>query len=194
MQSLWSQWLWRLRGGRRRKRAPTRHRCSAFAPRLESLEDRVLPSVSPHLLRDINFHSLTPSRLTAVGSTLFFSTYEGLWRSDGTSGNRLCWCGWRSDPIEQHPRHVVLRQRRRRMGSSYGGAMAPRAAHPWSPTLTPAPVVPTHGSSRTSTGHYSLMLQTALTELNYGEATALPREPGWSQTLIREAVAPIRTI
>src|ERR1700730_5086041 len=71
----------------------TKHRGrSRFALNLEALEERVLPSLSPHLLRDINVDSLgsSPTQLTQVGATLYLVADDGihgqeLWASNGTA-------------------------------------------------------------------------------------------------------------
>src|SRR5271166_5527277 len=65
--------------------------------RLEVLENRLLPSLTPQLLKDINLTPLVtnPVDLVVVGATLFFSGIDAghgkeLWRSDGTqAGTKL---------------------------------------------------------------------------------------------------------
>src|SRR5262245_29252083 len=89
--SFWHRWCKSIRGAR-----PTRpisregtHRRTLL---LEALEDRVVPSQAPHLLRDINPTSLpsNPSDLVVIGSTTYFSAGDGihgreLWKNDGTA-------------------------------------------------------------------------------------------------------------
>src|SRR6516164_7385861 len=60
-------------------------------PRLEALEDRVLPSLSPQLLKDLNLRTGDSStfQFLPIGGTTFFDADDGvhgreLWRSDGT--------------------------------------------------------------------------------------------------------------
>src|SRR5262249_21939355 len=79
---------WTLRGSRRR---PGRH-----ARRLEPLEDRVLLSGSPLLLKDINTLTFGSniSDLTTVGGTAYFLIHDdfysgGLWKSDGTAAGTV---------------------------------------------------------------------------------------------------------
>src|SRR6266481_1927413 len=64
--------------------------------RLEALEDRLLPSLTPAILRDINSNAAgsNPSQLTVVGSAVFFTAFDGvhgfeLWKSNGTPGGTL---------------------------------------------------------------------------------------------------------
>ena len=76
--------LWRCRKLQSEKNTAGRGLWRYF-PSLQALEDRLLPSLTPHLLRDVNFRTLTPYSLTSVGSTLFFTNNDGLWRSDGTA-------------------------------------------------------------------------------------------------------------
>ena len=82
--------LSKSRSASRRKGRVTRRPLYGWLLRLEALEDRFLPSGTPHLLEDINTaHSLDDP--TDVSGTVFFSAtsrvrrYE-LWRSDGTAG------------------------------------------------------------------------------------------------------------
>src|SRR5689334_11160207 len=66
-----------------------RHR-RGIIPTLEPLEDRLLPSLTPQLLRDVNtkLASANPADLTTVGDTVFFVANDGLtgfelWKSNG---------------------------------------------------------------------------------------------------------------
>jgi ELWxxDGT repeat protein len=82
---------WSLRGSRavgggKRRRSP-----SALPPHLEVLESRLLPSLTPHLLRDINpgSGSSNPSGFVEVKGTAFFAATDPvhgteLWKSNGT--------------------------------------------------------------------------------------------------------------
>ena len=61
-------------------------------PRLQPLEDRVTPTLTPQLVLDVNTNTLSanPSQVVAVGSTAYFTVNEGvhgveLWKSDGTA-------------------------------------------------------------------------------------------------------------
>jgi ELWxxDGT repeat protein len=89
--------LFDKRGGKRRQ-AKCRSRTLAHQvkPRLEALETRLVPSVSPHLLKDIN-PGTAPSnagQLTDVSGTLFFQAKNGvsgqeLWRTNGTAAGTV---------------------------------------------------------------------------------------------------------
>src|SRR5262245_55215059 len=76
-------------GGGKGRRGAARFR---WRPRLEALEDRMVPSGAPHLVRDI-FNSTTlasyPTDIAAVGSTTYFVADDQihgreLWKTDGT--------------------------------------------------------------------------------------------------------------
>lgn len=76
-------------------RRPNGHRQQA-RPHLEGLEDRILPSLTPQLLKDINLEDQgsAPSDITAVGATVFFTANDGihgsqLWRTDGTAAGTI---------------------------------------------------------------------------------------------------------
>src|SRR5437016_4892947 len=84
----------RSAGGRKRIAPPARS--SRALPRLECLEDRVLLSLSPSLVKDINQAGpgSAPALLTTVGSTVFFVADDirhgtELWRSDGTAAGTV---------------------------------------------------------------------------------------------------------
>src|SRR5438270_914055 len=87
--------LWRWQALQNKRRSARRR--SRSLVQLEALEDRLLPSLTPQLLRDVNakIASSNPSHLTAVGATIFFTANDGvkgveLWKSDGTvSGTGL---------------------------------------------------------------------------------------------------------
>src|ERR1700730_13913516 len=79
-------------------RSPAGRRSASRTPRVEVLENRLLPSLTPHLLTDINPHpgDAKVSHLLAIGTTIYFSATDGplrgveLWRSDGTAaGTRI---------------------------------------------------------------------------------------------------------
>src|SRR5262245_16495025 len=65
--------------------------------RLEALEDRVTPTLTPQMVLDINANtpSSNPSGMVEIGSTAYFTADDGvhgveLWKSDGTaSGTTL---------------------------------------------------------------------------------------------------------
>jgi len=74
-----------------RYRTNERHRMGAIL-KLEALEDRVLPSLSPQLLKDLNLRTGNSSTLefVTIGGTTFFDADDGihgreLWRSNGTA-------------------------------------------------------------------------------------------------------------
>jgi ELWxxDGT repeat protein len=92
MKSSWLRSRWLMGGDGRNGSPASRLRPSRFAPRLEVLETRLLPSTLPQLLSDINPTIGGPgvSALTSVGSTAYFRGYDPahgyeLWRSDGTA-------------------------------------------------------------------------------------------------------------
>ena len=65
-------------------------------PQLEILEDRLLPSLTPHLLKDIapGAVSSSPNDFTPVGAIAYFEAADGahgaeLWRSNGTSAGTI---------------------------------------------------------------------------------------------------------
>src|SRR5262245_54568382 len=74
-----------LAGGVRRKRA-------SQALYLEALENRVLPSGTPALLKNVNpgTRGSFPGQIVQVGDTVFFSARDSehgveLWKTDGTA-------------------------------------------------------------------------------------------------------------
>jgi ELWxxDGT repeat protein len=90
-------WLGRWFLGRRRPSGGQLRRSpSALPPRLEALESRLLPSLTPHMLKDINpgpADSLS-SRFVEVNGTAFFSANDGihgmeLWKSNGTAAGTV---------------------------------------------------------------------------------------------------------
>src|SRR5713226_3610410 len=61
-------------------------------PHLEALEGRVLPSLTPHLVKDLNpsLASSHPVELVEVGGSAYFYANDGvhgyeLWKSNGTA-------------------------------------------------------------------------------------------------------------
>ena len=68
-------------------------------PRLEALEDRLLPSLTPHLLKDINPGRASSMMLTAdgfagVNGVAYFAANDGtngteLWKSNGTAAGTV---------------------------------------------------------------------------------------------------------
>src|SRR3984893_16989436 len=77
--------------------SPRQRRRVPMGLRLEPLEDRLLPSVTPQLLKDINLQtgSSSPGDFVAVGGLVYFAANDGihgreLWKSDGTvAGTQL---------------------------------------------------------------------------------------------------------
>lgn len=87
--SLWQRW-WQ-----RRTAIEPRRRAADLG--LEALEDRLLPSLTPHLLKDIapGTTSSFPREFTSAGAKTFFAATDaagnGLWVSDATAaGTVLC--------------------------------------------------------------------------------------------------------
>jgi ELWxxDGT repeat protein len=89
--------LGRLFGHRVAKRRLERRRSNQrVKPRLEALETRLVPSATPHLLKDINpgTASSSASQFTDVGGTLFFMADNGvsgqeLWRTNGAAAGTV---------------------------------------------------------------------------------------------------------
>src|SRR5262245_22038625 len=80
-------------GRRVKTQSDMRRRRSTFKPRLEALEDRFVPAsgLSASLVADIvpGSDSSNPSGLTNVNGTLYFSTVDGLYKSDGTAAGTV---------------------------------------------------------------------------------------------------------
>src|SRR5262245_64478937 len=86
-----SFWLWcnTLRPARRTGPV-SRVRPRRQPLRVEALEDRVMPSLTPQLVLDIGVGSSNPSQMVTIGSTTYFAADDGvlgvaLWKSDGTA-------------------------------------------------------------------------------------------------------------
>src|SRR5262249_22328452 len=69
-----------------------KHRQPPQALRLEALENRVVPSGIPELLKNVNPGTLgsSPGQMTLVGDTIFFTADDDvhgreLWKTDGTA-------------------------------------------------------------------------------------------------------------
>src|SRR5256885_1146923 len=88
--SFWHRWWQSVRGAKQSRPV------SRGGPRrrplwLEALEDRVVPSLTPHMVLDINpMGSSSPTGLVAIGATTYFSADDGihgreLWKSDSTA-------------------------------------------------------------------------------------------------------------
>src|SRR2546421_233439 len=86
----------RLNSWSNRRRPATSPVQRSCRPQLEALEARLVPSLSPHLLKDINPGATSFSRaaehgkFTSVGTLTFFSADDGthgieLWKSDGSA-------------------------------------------------------------------------------------------------------------
>ena len=83
--SFWRRW----RRSRLRPRSPAQ---KGRGLHLEVLEHRLLPSLTPHLLRDINLQPAgsNPASLVNINGIVYFSATDvahgnELWRSDGTA-------------------------------------------------------------------------------------------------------------
>jgi ELWxxDGT repeat protein len=96
MQSSWlGSWL-RLHTADEKRRRVRRRPASSLPLRLEVLESRLLPSLTPQLLKDINVGSgaSLPADFTAVGGEVFFRADDGshdqeLWKTDGTAAGTV---------------------------------------------------------------------------------------------------------
>jgi ELWxxDGT repeat protein len=90
---------WQSRARRQVLRRPQARRRCWPSPRLEALEDRLLPSLTPHLLKDINPGSAsstppTNQQFVEVNGVAFFAANDGvhgveLWKSNGTGAGTL---------------------------------------------------------------------------------------------------------
>jgi ELWxxDGT repeat protein len=92
--SFWRRWCQSFRHAKLSSRI-SRAKARRQPLGLEALEDRVTPSLTPQMVRDINTNSLSadPAQLVAIGSTAFFIAYDGvhggLWKSDGTEAGTV---------------------------------------------------------------------------------------------------------
>src|SRR5437762_821042 len=101
---------WRLRFRLRKPRAPRPARPSRPPLQLEALEERLLPSLTPQILKDINPSAAGSGifQLEAVNGTVFFAADDGvhgreLWRSDGTVGGTILLADIRPGPAGSDP-------------------------------------------------------------------------------------------
>ena len=93
--SFWRRWWQSLRAAKQARRAaPRRPRRRLLC--LEALEDRIVPSLAPQMVLDINTTPLSsnPSGMVAIGSTTYFSADDGthgreLYKSDGTAAGTV---------------------------------------------------------------------------------------------------------
>src|SRR5262245_57028887 len=88
--SFWRRWYNSVRSANQ-TRPVSRARARRVPLRVEALEDRVTPSLTPQIVLDINTNTLdaNPSQMMAIGSTTYFTADDGvhgweLWKSDGT--------------------------------------------------------------------------------------------------------------
>src|SRR3954470_13728435 len=88
--SIWRRWCESLRNARP---AGPVSRAGPRGPRLrlQPLEDRVTPTLTPQMVLDINTTTLpsNPTSIAAIGPTAYFAANDGhgygLWKSDGTA-------------------------------------------------------------------------------------------------------------
>src|SRR6516165_1464912 len=94
------QWWNRIESSSRNGRLAGRRDRPRTRLDLECLEDRVLLSLTPHVILD---GLSSPSGLVAIGQTLFFAADDGihgsqLWKSNGTAAGTVLVSSTASDP------------------------------------------------------------------------------------------------
>ena len=113
--------------GRRGSAGRTERRRAARVLSLEALENRVVPSGTPELLKNVNdgTRASNPGQFTAVGSTIFFAASDSdhgreLWKTDGTAAGTafvkdILPGSWRLLPgvSDEFPRDALLRGQQR---------------------------------------------------------------------------------
>src|SRR6516225_9158261 len=92
--SFWRRWWQSVRAPKQARRASPRRLWRRLW--LEVLEDRVVPSLTPQMVLDINTTPLSsnPAGLLAIGSTTYFSADDGthgpaLWKTDGSAAGTV---------------------------------------------------------------------------------------------------------
>jgi ELWxxDGT repeat protein len=112
-------------GGRRQGRPKVGRSLAKFRPRLEALEDRVVPSLSP------------PLPLAPTGGTVYFSANDGvhgveLWKSNGTATGTKMVADINPGSAGSYPRYLTDGT-----GVMFSHAYAgPQAMDPWMVTPT----------------------------------------------------------
>ena len=105
--------LWRVRTrSTTTRRGPPRP--GLWRPRLEQLEARLLPSLVPHLLQDVNLthFSANPTNFVEVSGTVYLSAFDSLhgqelWKSNGTAAGTVLVKDINPGPGDSLPRYLT---------------------------------------------------------------------------------------